>query len=102
MKAEYVNLLDKEKPDLIFVQNETDAVDGNTLENLLRRHGPFPLEEHIAARILRNVSSAVMFLHSREVVHGGLDFNSVVVDSHFNAKTIITPSIYRAKRSSLG
>ncbi|CAJ0602321.1 unnamed protein product [Cylicocyclus nassatus] len=102
LKAEYMNLLDKDKPELIFVQNETDAVEGDTLEDLLRRHGPFPLEEHIAAKILRSVSSAVMFLHSREVVHGGLDFNSVIVDSHFNAKTIITTTIYRTKRSSLG
>ncbi|VDM84529.1 unnamed protein product [Strongylus vulgaris] len=43
-----------------------------------------------------------MFLHSREIIHGGLDFNSIVVDSHFNAKTIITTTAYRARHSTHG
>ena len=72
LKTDYANLLDKEKPEIIFVQvrlpiccvymflemrlqNESDIVEGKTLEELLHRHGPFPLEEHIAARILRGI-----------------------------------------------
>ncbi|ETN68820.1 hypothetical protein NECAME_15605 [Necator americanus] len=102
LKTEYLNLLDKEKPDLIFVQNDSDVVEGMTLEELLRKHGPFPLEEHIAAGILRSVSSAIMFLHSREIVHGGLDFTSAIIDSRFRAKTIITTTLYQTKHSKYG
>ncbi|VDL80720.1 unnamed protein product [Nippostrongylus brasiliensis] len=40
-----------------------------------------------------------MFLHSKDVVHGCLDFSSVVLDRHLNAKTIISASIHRTKSS---
>ncbi|RCN27318.1 hypothetical protein ANCCAN_26949 [Ancylostoma caninum] len=87
---------------MLSLKNDYDSTEGRTLEELLHKHGPFPLEEHIAAGILRNVSSAIMFLHSREVVHGSLDFNSVIVDSHFNAKTIITTTVHHAKLTASG
>ncbi|KAK6055733.1 hypothetical protein COOONC_06765 [Cooperia oncophora] len=45
------------------------------------------------------VTSAIMFLHCREVVHGCLDFTSVVLDRYFNAKTIVSSSVHRVKSS---
>ncbi|KHJ97427.1 hypothetical protein OESDEN_02598 [Oesophagostomum dentatum] len=102
LKMDHANLLDKEKPELIFVLNESDIVEGTTLEEHLHKHGPFPLEEHIAARILRSISSALMFLHSRDVIHGSLDLTSIIVCPNFSAKTIVTTKAYRAKHSESG
>ncbi|KJH48473.1 hypothetical protein DICVIV_05383 [Dictyocaulus viviparus] len=84
------------------MQNECDAYDGMTLEQFFHKHGPFPIEEHIAALILRNIASAVMFLHSRDVVHGSLDSSSIVIDSNFHAKLIVSTSIHRVRPSKPG
>ncbi|KAK5984033.1 Serine/threonine protein kinase PrkC, partial [Trichostrongylus colubriformis] len=99
LRKEYMDMIQKEKPAMIFSQNENDVTEGITLEDFLKKHGPFPVEEHIAAGIIRNVSSAIMFLHCREVVHGCLDFTSVVLDRYLNAKTIVSSSVHRVKSS---
>ncbi|WKY03976.1 hypothetical protein Q1695_005172 [Nippostrongylus brasiliensis] len=99
LQREYNEMLCKEKPAVIFAQNERDVKEGTTLEHFLVKHGPFPVEEHIAVKIIRSVSDTIMFLHSKDVVHGCLDFSSVVLDRHLNAKTIISASIHRTKSS---
>ncbi|VDO62141.1 unnamed protein product [Heligmosomoides polygyrus] len=85
-----------------FLSSDGDVTEGTTLEDFLNKHGPFPVEEHIAAGIIRSVSSAILFLHCREVVHGSLDFTSVVLDKYFNAKTIVTPTVHRVRREKAG
>uniref|UniRef100_A0A7I4YJM4 Serine/threonine protein kinase PrkC n=1 Tax=Haemonchus contortus TaxID=6289 RepID=A0A7I4YJM4_HAECO len=99
LRKEYTDMICKEKPAIIFAQEENEVTEGTTLEDFLQKHGPFPVEEHIAAGIIRSVSSAIMFLHCREVVHGCLDFTSVVLDRYFNAKTIVSSAVYRVKSS---
>ncbi|KAE9421418.1 hypothetical protein Angca_001940, partial [Angiostrongylus cantonensis] len=103
LKNEYV-ACEKSKPDIIFLMaSSTTSIDsGTTLEQLFHKYGPFPLEEHIAASILRNITSAIIFLHSRDIVHGNVDSSSVIVDTQFNAKIIVSTSVRRVRPSKAG
>ncbi|KAJ1346540.1 hypothetical protein KIN20_001355 [Parelaphostrongylus tenuis] len=85
-----------------YDKNESDTCGGTTLEQLFQKHGPFPMEEHIVASILREVTSPLVFLHSRDVVHGNVDSSSVILDIEFNAKIIVSTSIHRVPPSKAG
>ena len=63
-----------------------EYVDGETLEQLLRTRGPFPLTD--AVRILAALADAVGYIHQRGVVHRDLKTNNVKIDSRGAVKLL--------------
>ena len=63
-----------------------EYVDGETLEQLLRVGGPFPLAE--AVRIFAALADAVGYIHQRGVVHRDLKTNNVKIDSRGAVKLL--------------
>lgn len=56
-----------------------EYVDGETLDQLLRTRGPFPLAD--ALRIFGALADAVGYIHQRGIIHRDLKTNNVKVDS---------------------
>lgn len=56
-----------------------EYVDGETLDQLLRSRGAFPLAD--ALRIFGNLVDAVGYIHQRGIIHRDLKTNNVKVDS---------------------
>lgn len=63
-----------------------EYVDGETLEQLLRMHGPFPVAD--AVRILASLADAVGYIHQRGVIHRDLKTNNVKIDSRGAVKLL--------------
>lgn len=63
-----------------------EYVDGETLEQLLRMRGPFPVAD--AVRILASLADAVGYIHQRGVIHRDLKTNNVKIDSRGAVKLL--------------
>ena len=63
-----------------------EYVDGETLEQLLRMRGPFPVTD--AVRILASLADAVGYIHQRGVIHRDLKTNNVKIDSRGAVKLL--------------
>ncbi|MEP7380826.1 MAG: serine/threonine-protein kinase [Gemmatimonadota bacterium] len=63
-----------------------EYVDGETLDQLLRTRGPFPLTD--AVRILSALADAVGYIHQRGVIHRDLKTNNVKIDSRGAVKLL--------------
>lgn len=63
-----------------------EYVDGETLDQLLRMHGPFPVAD--AVRILSALADAVGYIHQRGVIHRDLKTNNVKIDSRGAVKLL--------------
>jgi serine/threonine-protein kinase len=63
-----------------------EYVDGETLDQLLRMRGPFPVAD--AVRILSSLADAVGYIHQRGVIHRDLKTNNIKIDSRGAVKLL--------------
>lgn len=75
----------------LFQANNTfyyamEYLDGGSLESLVRKRGHLPEDE--ACRFLRQIASALSFMHSRNMLHLDVKPDNIMLDSKANAVVI--------------
>jgi serine/threonine protein kinase len=81
-----VRVLDFEHSDDDEFYIVMEFVDGSMVENLLKKSGPFPLEDSI--RYAVQLCSALEHAHSQGVVHRDLKPSNVMIDSRKNVRIL--------------
>ena len=81
-----VRVLDFEHSDEDEFYIVMEYVDGSMIENLLKKSGPFPLEDSI--RYAVQLCTALQHAHSQGVVHRDLKPSNVMIDSSKNVRIL--------------
>jgi len=65
----------------------TDYVDGRTLTEYIKENGKLPKEE--ARRILLQIADALKYLHSKQIIHGDLKPDNILITRNGNNVKIV-------------